>query len=69
MKVTKILVKNPYTEDEYETTEVTKDRFNHILEDIQRGNEQFVKFHTLDGVLVTISPAYCAQIDVWEAEK
>lgn len=63
----KIAVRNPYYEKEYDVVETLDDVVNFIT-NIRHGNEDFIVCHTIDGLLLTISPSNFASVEFKEAE-
>lgn len=63
----KFEVNNPYYNNDYETDDITMDRWLNFLENHQRGNEDIIFFTDKDSKkVISINPKNFASIEVSE---
>ncbi|MBU5370939.1 hypothetical protein [Enterococcus avium] len=63
----KLEVNNPYYNKDYETDDITMDRWLNFLENHQRGNEDIIFFTDKDSQkVISINPKNFASIEVSE---
>lgn len=68
--MTKIVLKNPYFEEEIKVKE-NYDLVLQMLEWLERGNIRFLQFHQIEPKerIVTINPRHFAKIEFYEEDK
>ena len=68
MTITKIRVRNPYFETEYEVQE-SPEQIENMINNVWRGNEDFIFVHTLKNMPLSISPKNNASVEVFTIER